>query len=360
MWGQLRLARPGFRPKFVYNGSFAVAMQTEKPVGIVLIIPVLDDWASFQALMTEISNQFTRSEVNFHVCAIDDGSIRGVDLHHIILPYDTCIDQIELVHLALNLGHQRAIAVGLCDVVGRKHVDAVIIMDSDGEDRPIDIRTLLSVAQQHPGHMVLAERAKRSEKAGFRLGYFVYKALFRVMTGLSINFGNYSLLPLPAVHRLVYMPELWNHLAASVIRSRFPYQTVPTIRRTRYHGESRMNLVSLIVHGLSAMSVNTDLIFIRVLIGASLVGVFSVIGVAIVAAIRFLTDAAIPGWATTIAGDLLIILLQALVTLASVTLIMLAGRSNRPVVPILDYHHYVVGREFWRPQGDAYQYRMAE
>jgi hypothetical protein len=337
-------------------------MQTENPVGIrsiVLITPVLDDWASFKALITEISNQFTGSELNFHVCAIDDGSIKAVDLHRIILPSDTCIDQIEVVHLALNLGHQRAIAVGLCEIVEREHIDAAIIMDSDGEDRPIDIRTLLSVAQRHPGHIVLAERAKRSETATFRFGYFLYKVLFRVMTGLTINFGNYSLLPRPAVRRLVYMPELWNHLAASVIRSRFPYRTVPTIRGARYHGESSMNLVTLIVHGLSAMSVNTDLIFSRVLLGASLIGVLSAVGIAVVAAIRFLTDAAIPGWATTVAGDLLIILLQTFVTLAAVTLIMLAGRSNRPIVPILDYHHYVAGREFWRSQADAYEYRLA-
>jgi polyisoprenyl-phosphate glycosyltransferase len=309
------------------------------------VVPVLDDWASFAALVGEISNEFTGSDVDIHICAIDDGSVTAIDLHSIILRPDTCISQIEIVKLALNLGHQRAIAVGLCEITNHDQVDAVIVMDSDGEDRPVDIGTLLAAARRHPGQIVLAERVRRSETLSFRFGYFLYRLLFRAMTGRTINFGNFSLLPLPAVRRLVHMPELWNHLAASVIRSRFPYLTVPTVRGARYHGNSTMNLVSLIVHGLSAMSVHTDLIFVRVLLLATLLAVLSIIGIAVVAAIRFVTDLAIPGWATTVSGDLLIILFQIFVIGIAVGLMMLAGRSNRPIIPISEYHHYISGRE---------------
>jgi polyisoprenyl-phosphate glycosyltransferase len=327
---------------------------------VALVSPVFDDWASFAALIGEISKEFAGSDVKFHVWAIDDGSSTTMDLQSIRLSPDTCIVQIEVVHLALNLGHQRAIAVGLCEIVDREEIDAAIVMDSDGEDRPVEIGTLLSVARQYPGQIVLAERTKRSETPQFRLGYFLYKLLFRAMTGRTINFGNYSLLPMPAIRRLVHMPELWNHLAASVIRSRFPYRTAPTLRGARYHGRSTMNLVSLIIHGLSAMSVHTDLIFVRVLLGASLLAVFAVIGIAAVAAIRFVTNLAIPGWATTVTGDLLIILLQAFVTMIAITLMMLAGRSNRPMIPIFESNHYIAGRESWRLLSDPCGERPAD
>jgi polyisoprenyl-phosphate glycosyltransferase len=328
---------------------------------IALVSPVLDDWASFAVLLGEIAKEFTGSGIKFHVWAIDDGSVTNIDLNGIILPSDTCISQIEVLHLALNLGHQRAIAVGLCEIVDREEIDATIVIDSDGEDRPSEIGTLLAVARQFPGQIVLAERTKRSETLRFRFGYFLYKLLFRVMTGRTINFGNYSLLPMPAIRRLVHMPELWNHLAASVIRSRFPYRTVPVPRGIRYHGKSTMNLASLIVHGLSAMSVHTDLIFVRVLLGASLLAVVSAVGIAAVAGIRFVTDLAIPGWATTVTGDLLIILIQALVTMLAISLMMLAGRSNRPIIPIFEYRHYIAGREFWPPlRSDPHQKRLAE
>ena len=48
---------------------------------------------------------------------------------------------IEVVTLACNLGHQRAIAVGLVEVYCRKRFDAVLVMDSDGEDAPADAPT---------------------------------------------------------------------------------------------------------------------------------------------------------------------------------------------------------------------------
>ena len=315
---------------------------------IALVTPVLEDWASLAALLADIAAEFTGSGVVFHVCAIDDGSVGAAELSEIDFPADGCIQGVEIVHLALNLGHQRAIAVGLCEMAERTDIDAVIVMDSDGEDRPVDIAALLAAHRQHPGQIVLAQRTKRSETRAFRVGYCLYKLLFRALTGRSITFGNYSLLPMPAVRRLVHMPELWNNLAASVIRSRLPYRTVPTTRGTRYHGRSGMNLAALIVHGLSAMSVHTDTIFVRLLLAASAVASVAAVGIAIIAMIRFATDLAIPGWATTAVGDLMIILLQVVVTVVAVSLMMLAGRSNRPIIPVADCRAFVSRREIRR------------
>jgi len=73
-----------------------------------------------------------------------------------------------------------------------------------------------------------------------------------------------------------------------------------------------------------------------------------VLGMIGVAALRLMTDLAIPGWATTVAGDLMIIMLQTLVVLVATSLMMLAGRSNRPIVPIADSQHFVALREQWQ------------
>jgi hypothetical protein len=129
------------------------------------------------------------------------------------------------------------------------------------------------------------------------------------------------------------------------MRSRLPYITVPTERGTRYAGRSSMNLVALVVHGLSAMSVYTDMIFVRVLIAAGTLGAVSVLGIIGVTLIRFATDLAIPGWATAMVGDLFIILLQTVVIVIATSLMMLAGRSNRPIIPIVDAWPFVAGRQ---------------
>lgn len=177
----------------------------------------------------------------------------------------------KILRLALNLGHQRAIAVGLCAVADRTQFDAVLVMHSDGEDRPADIAALLEASRQHPDHVVLARRAKRSESPAFRFWYLIYKLIFHTLSGQVISFGNYSVVPMSAVQRLVHMPELWNNLAACILRSRLPCTTVPTARGVRYSGRSTMNLVSLVVHGLSVMSVYSDVIFVRALIAAAMV-----------------------------------------------------------------------------------------
>ncbi|HXQ52320.1 MAG TPA: glycosyltransferase [Stellaceae bacterium] len=308
-------------------------------------MPVLDDWQSFVFLAAEIAKEFTGSDLSFHIVAVDDGSTVAFDPGSVELAPASCVASIEVVRLAVNLGHQRAIAAGLVTLARREGFDAVVIMDCDGEDRPADIAALLDANQKEPSVIVLARRTERTETLAFKIGYFVYKALFRVMTGQTINFGNFSLLPIAAVRRLVYMPELWNNLPAAVMRSRMRYTTVPTRRGWRYFGTPRMNKTALVVHGLSAISVYSDLIFVRMLIAAALVSCASVAAFVGVMLIRLLTDLAVPGWATTAAGDLLIILLLTAVVAVATLLVVLSCRSLPPVVPMQHAWVYLVSEK---------------
>lgn len=319
------------------------------PRRIALLMPVLDDWACFSALIADISTLYTGLGVEFTVCAIDDGSIAPFDPAGLTLEAETCIREIEVIRLALNLGHQRAIAVGLCALAERDDLDAVVVIDSDGEDRPNDIAALLSASAEHSEHVILARRDKRSETLGFRLLYRAYKLVFYALTGQALNFGNFSLLPMTAVRRLVHMPELWNNLAASLIRSRLRCTAVSTIRGHRYTGRSRLNFVGLIVHGLAAMSVHLDTIFVRVLLASLLLAAASLFGIVSVATIRLTTELAIPGWATTAVGALMVVLLQTLVVVVAATLTMLAGRSARPIIPRADAPQFVAARERFVP-----------
>ena len=322
-----------------------VALEPQTNRRVAILTPVLDDWACFAALLRDISAQYAGSDVEFHICAVDDGSATAFDPAAFTVPAAGCIAGVEIIRLALNLGHQRAIAVGLCALAERSDIDAVIVIDGDGEDRPSDIAALLAAGREHPGDVVIARREKRSESAAFRLWYGLYKFSFHLLTGHSHNFGNFSLLPIAAVRRLVHMPELWNNLPASIMRSRLRRVAIPTVRGKRYEGRSRMNLVGLIVHGLSALSVHIDTIFVRVLLSAGVVALAAICGIVAVAVVRFTTDLAIPGWATSAAGLLVLVLLQTGVIVVASTLMMLAGRSTRPLIPIADARQFIAHRE---------------
>jgi hypothetical protein len=320
---------------------------------IGLVTPVLDDWESLAVLLRAIDAQLAGSGREVSVFVIDDGSRVAFDPVRLAPLAGGAITALRVIRLVTNLGHQRAIAIGLIEAARQPDLDAVLVMDSDGEDRPEDILTLFARAELHPGQIVMAQRAKRSESLAFRVAYRIYKWMFHLATGRVINFGNFSLLPLPAVRRLIHMPELWNNLAACVMRSRIPFQTVPTARGTRYAGQSRLNAAGLITHGLSAMSVYTDVIFVRILAAAAMLAGFSVVGMLAVTAIRLFTNLATPGWATTVVGSLLVVLLQTVVIVIASTLMQLAGRSNRQIVPAMDAGVFIAGSQAVPPRPDS-------
>jgi hypothetical protein len=311
---------------------------------IAIVTPVLDDWISFERLLDEISLVSDGLPIGLDVVAIDDGSSEPFDPDALALPAGA-IRTIEILHLGLNLGHQRAIAIGLAEIARREDLDGVLVMDCDGEDRPADLPRLLAAGRTHPGRIIVARRARRSEARPFKIGYFLYRLLFILLTGQRIDFGNFSLIPMACVRRLVLMPEIWNNLAAAILRSRMGLVSVPIERGHRYAGRSRMNWVGLVAHGLSAMSVYVDVVFVRLLFGALLAAGMALIGIAAAVAIRFLTPLAIPGWTTTVVGMLVLLLTEIVVMVMALLLLVLAGRNSRPVVPLVDAGQFVVKRQ---------------
>jgi hypothetical protein len=335
---------------------------TDKVKQIAVVMPVYNDWPSFALIVAEISERFSGGDITFQLYAVDDASIAPFDLASIEVRSDSCIASIECIHLVANMGHQRAIAIGLCVIAKLTDIDAAVVMDCDGEDRPRDIAALLEASQRHPGHVVFARRTRRSEKLQFRFWYWFYKLIFRVLTGQTISFGNFSLIPISALRRLVYMPDLWNHLAGCILRSRLLHVAISSERGSRYAGESKMNFISLAVHGLSAMSVYTDVIFVRVLLISVIIGAGSVIIAASGMIIRFLTDLATPGWATTLVGNAIIMFLLAMLIGLASALTILSGRTNRPIIPIRDTLAYVERRKRrqFRPNGIVGRYPGGE
>jgi hypothetical protein len=319
-------------------------------IDVAIVTPVLNDWVSFSRLLTEIACLRGVDDIRFHVIAVNDGSNTGFEPQHFPNWITGVVHTVEVLHLAVNLGHQRAIAVGLSTLARRNVIQTAIVMDCDGEDRPEDIVPLLAASMHHPGKTVLARRAQRSETVGFKIGYELYKAIFRLLTGRRINFGNFTVLPIAVIRRLVRMPDLWNNLPAAIMRSRLETIAMPLPRGKRFAGESRMNLAGLIVHGLSAMSVFSEIIFVRVLIAGLFAGGLLLVLLVGVVAVRFLTDLAIPGWATVAFGDLAILLAQLPVTLVATIFVVLSSRTHRPIIPFIDAPSFFVEHEKVHPR----------
>jgi glycosyltransferase involved in cell wall biosynthesis len=222
---------------------------------LLILIPTFNDWVPLARLLTEIDAVVSTLRKKTRVVLIDDGSTEPIPKNIECLEFAS-LYAVGILHLRRNLGHQRAIAVGLAYIEANLPCDAVVVMDGDGEDLPDDIPRMLERFTRHRGeNIVFAARLKRSESWLFRIFYHGYRLLHYLCTGISVRVGNFSVIPSKLLRRLVVVSDLWNHYAASVIKARLPFETVDTRRGTRYAGESRMNFVALVVHGLSAISV---------------------------------------------------------------------------------------------------------
>jgi polyisoprenyl-phosphate glycosyltransferase len=326
--------------------THAVADSTAGPpvrLNLALVTPIFNDFASFIQLCREIDLLAGGWNVNLSVIAVDDGSLQSAEPVRFHPPLVN-ISQVRLVKLRSNLGHQRAIAIGLVEAAEQCQFDAILISDSDGEDRPVDMGRLIAQHRERPDAIVVARRSKRSEGLRFRAFYLIYKAVFHAFTGKKIDFGNFVLLPGAALARLVNMPETWNHLAACILRSRIPIASIGCHRGTRYAGTSSMSLVTLLIHGLSAVSVFNDFVFARMLVASAGITVLAIVMATAAVIIRLGSNLAVPGWATGVVGFSMIMLFQAILFSMVASLTMLRNRSALAFVPSAHAQIFVAER----------------
>lgn len=313
---------------------------------VIMIIPVFNDWAAVTHLLQNLDAAFDAEGISGgRVLLIDDGS---TDAAPVTLVEEAtggrglrALRGVDVLRLRRNLGHQRAIAIGLAYVEANVRSEAVVVMDGDGEDAPEDVPRLLRRFEEHGRRkLIFAERARRTESALFRLFYRLYKGLHFLLTGRRVQVGNFSVVPFAQLTRLVVVSDLWNHYAAAAHKARLPIDTLPLARGCRYAGESRMNFVSLVVHGLSAMSVYGDTIGVRLLVLAA-VAVTALLAGTLGLGVAYLMGAPLPGWTGAALAILAGLLLQMLMTSLVFILIVLAGRDSSSFLPVRDHVYFI-------------------
>ncbi len=234
----------------------------------IILIPLFNDWDTFAKLAAQLDEVLAAGNREADILIVDDASVIDADPRTTFSQY-RALRRVEVLRLRRNLGHQRAIAVGLTYIQARMTTpyEAVVVMDGDGEDAPEDVPRLLDRLEAEGGRsIVFAERTRRSESLTFRFFYFLYRHLHFLLTSVRVRVGNFSAIPRRRLESLVAVSELWNHYAAAAFHSRQPYCTVPTERARRLGGRSSMNFVSLVTHGLSAISVYREVIGVRLLV----------------------------------------------------------------------------------------------
>lgn len=151
---------------------------------------------------------------------------------------------LHVITLESNAGHQAAIYNGFlfARTLACEHF---IVMDSDGQDSPAIIPALL---QHLNADIVNVVRNKRSEPILFRVSYYCYKAIFRVVTGTRMNYGNFCLIS-RAILELAVQSK-FSHFAAFLSKQRCTTRCVVADREVRLGGKSKMSFGKLVDHAL--------------------------------------------------------------------------------------------------------------
>ena len=317
---------------------------TPASLPVTILLPVFNDWDSASAMLDAIDRVARDTGDAISVVFVDDGSTEPSPRPFGSRPEAVC--RVDIVHLRRNVGHQRAIAIGLCWIHGSLPPGLTVVMDADGEDRPEDIPRLLTrCREERERAIVFARRARRTEGPVFRAGYAAFKCCHWLLVGLPVDVGNYSVIPPLLLDRVVGISEIWNHYAAAVVLARLPVVKIPIDRGRRIAGRSHMKFVSLVTHGLSAISVYANVVAVRMLLFSAVLFGAAILGIVAVVAVRLCTTLSIPGWATAAAGLLLVASLNALLLMAVFVQMILQSRNSLPFLPLRDWRFFVASQE---------------
>ena len=157
---------------------------------IIILIPVFNDWSSLNKLLIEINDNIKDlKNINFECFIVNDAStINKPDLKK-----PNNIKSLQILNMRKNQGHARCNAFGIRYLDKNEKFDHLILMDGDGEDRPVEIKSLVDKILKESRISVVAKRIKRSEGPFFQLLYQIHK-MITIFYCNKIGFGNYSCL----------------------------------------------------------------------------------------------------------------------------------------------------------------------
>jgi len=175
--------------------------------------------------------------------------------------------------------------------------DLVCTLDSDGEDEPSDVWRLCTSHDENID-ISIATRISRTNTAAFKLGYAVFKILYRVATGLPLKSGSFAIVRAKWLKKNIYRSEFSFSYTGAILSLPATKKFIPCKRGARRKGLSKMKTIESVIDGLRIMLPQAGRIAARSFVLLVAASVFWVIGIAIVLAYK-ITNSASPGWATS-------------------------------------------------------------
>lgn len=263
-------------------------------LSISLVLPVYNEVKNLRALTAKIQGVIEELPVRSEIIFVNDGSFDGSDV--VLDEIAAEDDRIRVIHLSRNFGHSPAVRAGL----DYSKSDAVILMDSDGQDDPFAIPRMVD-QWLNGADVVYAVRVARKEGAWKRCLFSLFYRILGKLSSVRIpkDAGNFGLMDRRVVEQIQNLIEVDRYIPGLRSWTGFRQESIQVERLERYDDKPRVSLGGL-------MSLAKTALF-----GFSRVPLLAFYGIAFVCAAvslgiigfalfhKLFTGQAIPGWAST-------------------------------------------------------------
>ena len=237
----------------------------------VIVVPVYNDWKSLNKLLLKLDKYLGRGRgIKNEILVINDNSSKKIKIKKRKFK---SIKKIKTIFLKKNLGSQKAIAVGLSYLKTIKENFFVTVMDSDGEDDPLQVRKMLNVAIKNPNHVITSNRKQREEPLIIIALYKLHLLLTFLFTWKWISFGNFSTFNKKNLNKILSNNSSW-YAHSSAILKNCNIIRLYSKRQKRYFDKSNLGMLSLIEHSLRVNAVFYERIFLSSLIYLLIMQIF--------------------------------------------------------------------------------------
>ncbi len=258
---------------------------------ISAVLPVYNEAAVIPELFRRVRNALQSSGAQQEILFVDDGSTDGSG--ELLDELASDHEQVRVLHLSRNFGHQAAVQAGLAYASG----DVILLMDSDMQDAPEALERML--LQWQAGYdVVYAVRRERPEQLWKRALFAGFHRFLSAIANPAVptGAGNFSLIDARVVDEILRLGERDRYLPGLRAWVGFKQIGINVRRLPRYDNQPRVSLRGLWRLAKTAIfSFSTFPLFIFTVIGYLALSVF--VGLACFALFcRLFTSLAIPGW----------------------------------------------------------------
>ena len=201
---------------------------------ISVVVPLLDEERSLEALYQEITAALEPLDESFEVVFVDDGSTDGsMGVLTRLAEEET---NVVVVHLRRNFGKAAALQAGFLEARG----DVVVTMDADLQDDPAEIPALLAKLDEG-FDLVSGWKARRNDPFLRRLFSRWFNWATKVVSGVRLHDVNCGLKAYRAevLQGLRLYGELHRFIPILASYRGFRVAEIPVNHRARPHGKSR-------------------------------------------------------------------------------------------------------------------------